>query len=198
MRNNLLQRVNDGDGKPGSIKGPAVIFYIVSLVVAFLAGGYYERVKMPVPTRATGDVTAEAIAVSTPAEMATPAPIATAAPTARFSPPPLITSEPSSTPVRIEKAIAVAPSTPAPAATVAAIATPAPVAASTPAKQPGSVTVTEPVTDIPVKDAGKIVGYINLQPGAQIVPLSVENGQIKFKSGDRFAYVPVKSTDMQH
>jgi len=180
----LLQRVNAGNEKPGSLKGVAIAFYFISLIVAFIAGGYYERAKAPATPATTMIETVSAI--PTPAEQ-TPAPLATAAPVpaTHFTPPALITSEePSSTPLRIEKALAVAaPSTAAAPAT-------------TPVKQPGAVTITEAVNDIPVKQDGKITGYINLQPGRQIVPVSVENGQIKVKSGDSFVYVPVKSTDM--
>ena len=185
---NLLQKVNDGNGKSGSLKGPAFAFYLISLVVAFIAGGYYERAKAPVVPSTTMVETVSAIA--TPPEQI-PEPLATVAPapTTHFTPPVLITSEePSASPVRIEKAVAVAPSTAAPKAS--------PVAAATPVKQPGAVTITEAVTDIPVKQDGKITAYLNLQPGQQIVPVSSENGQIKVKSGDSFYYVPVKSTDM--
>ncbi|MGB8352698.1 MAG: hypothetical protein WCD79_02320 [Chthoniobacteraceae bacterium] len=189
MKNSMLQRVNDGNGKSGSLKGPAIIFYLISLVVAFIAGGYFERAKAPVvPNRVNVETVSE---ISTPPEQ-TPAPLApaTPAPTASFKPPVLITSEgPSSTPVRIEKAVAVAP-------VVASVPSIAAAPVVTPAKQPGAVTLTEAVTDIPVKQDGKITGYINLQAGQQIVPVSVENGQIKVKSGDNFVYVPVKSTNM--
>ena len=199
MKNSMLQRVSNSNEKPGSLKGPAIIFYAISLIVAFIAGGYYERAKAPVaPTATVAEATPEAL--PTPQEPISPAPLASATPATHFTPPPLITSEPSSTPVRVEKAVAVAPS-PSIAASPAPViaATPSMVASTPPpARQPGAVTVLETVTDIPVKDGGKIVGYINLQPGAQIVPVSVENGQIKFKSGERFAYVPVKSTDMKH
>ena len=196
MKNSMLQKVNDGNGKSGSLKGPAIVFYLISLVVAFIAGEYFERAKAPAVTY-TNTVGFVSDATTSPSQ--TPAPLATAtpAPTASFSPPALITSEePSSTPVRIEKAVAVAPATVA--ATLKASAAPSIAATpvATPAKQPGAVTITEAVTDIPVKQDGKITGYINLQAGQQIVPVSVENGQIKVKSGDSFVYVPVKSTDM--
>jgi len=183
MKNSLLQRVNEGNANGGSLKGVAVAFYLISVIVAFIIGGYYERAKAPAAPVTTTVETVSAI--PTPADQI-PAPVATAAPVpaTHFTPPTLITStEPSSTPVRIEKAVSVAPSV-------------ASAPAATPVKQAGAVTVTEAVTDIPVKQDGKITGYINLQPGRQFVPGPVENGQIKMKSGDGFYYVPVKSTDM--
>src|SRR5580658_5070720 len=97
----ILQRVNEGNDKPGSLKGVAVAFYFISLIVAFIAGGYYERAKVPVaPATAMVDpVSATPTPSDQPAPIATPAPV----PATHFTPPALITSEePSSAPVRIE------------------------------------------------------------------------------------------------
>jgi hypothetical protein len=94
-------------------------------------------------------------------------------------------------PIRIEKATPVSP--------VAHASPAAPAAGGSAMASTKTVTITEPVLGIPVKQDGKITGYINLVKGQQITPVSVENDQIKVKSGENsFVYVPVKSTDMTH
>lgn len=197
MRNSLLQKVGDAPDKPSSMRGAAVIFYFISLLVAFLAGIYFERLKVPPSMEGTDKAPpSETEASETPATgsagmVATGTPSASPSPTAAkpFTPPTLISqTESSSTPVRVEKALPVVASSP-----TAVV----PSMAPSPAAHPGDVTVTEAI-EIPVKQGDKVVGYINLRPGQQITPVSVDNGQIKVKCGENFVYVPVKSTDMPH
>jgi hypothetical protein len=200
MNNNLLQKVGNESHRSSSGNGLKLMIYAVSLVVAFIAGARYEHAKAPAAPDMESKVT-QSMAEPTPAPIAAATPSATPAAVVKAATPALITytgdsPKPAATPVRVEKAIAIAtPSatTTMPAAPVAPVAVPIPVA-----KPANAVTVTEAV-EIPVKQGAKVVGYINLKPGQYIVPVSVDNGQIKVKTGENFVYVPVKSTDMpQH
>jgi hypothetical protein len=202
----LLQKINHGAEKPRSGTGLKIAAYALSLFLAFLAGTRYERATQAVPDRvqpaANSSAPAETKAdVPQPSDAATPS-MAHESPKPAEPEMPLITpltpsSTPSqmsaaaSTPVRIEKAIPVYNTT-------VASNKPAPAPASaSPAKQSAGVTILEPV-QIPVKDAGRIVGYINLQKGQQITPVGIEKDQIKIKCGDSIVYVPVRSTDLSH
>ena len=202
----LLQKVKTKTDKPRSDAGLKLAFYMVSLVLAFLGGIRYERGSNPAatPVQLPADVSTPAQAktdVSQPAEPAIPSatpqstkpaepqntyitPLSPSSPTARLS-----VAAATSTPVRIERAIALDAPAPTPGKPVAVLA------AASPVKPSGGVTILEPV-QIPVKDGGRIVGYINLQKGQQITPVGVEKDKVKIKCGDSIVFVPVNSTDM--
>ena len=181
----LLKKFNEGNNKPKSAAGLKVALYIISLIIAFVGGAQYERSKIQAPTQSQAAM--EPAAEATPSTADIPQ-ISATRPSA--TPVPEASAVAVETPMRIEKAIPVTPVA-TPHATSAAVAT----SAASPDSRAGSVTLVEPV-QIPVKQSGKIVGYINLQRGQQIVPVAVEKDQIKVKCGEEFVYVPVKSTDM--
>jgi hypothetical protein len=176
----LLQKVNHESGKPSSGNLLKVVFYVLSLAVAYFAG--YEHSKThPSVTENAPEAVSAAPSPATPAEDAAAVPLPT--PGAMPSATPALIGE--MTPVRVEKATAVAPSS-----------TSAPSAA--PVKQANDATITEPL-EIPVKDGdGKITGYINLQRGQLVTVIAVDHDQIKIKSGNSSVMVPIKSTDMAH
>jgi hypothetical protein len=192
----LLHKIHNETDKPKSGGGLKIAFYLLLLVVAYFAG-YYERPKTHAPadesvpqatlsavpsSQAPTDDAAAAVPLSSPAAaLSTPAAVPSATPG-------IIGDISTATPPQVEKAVVVAPS-------AAPSSAPAPAAA--PAKQANQVTITEPV-EIPVKEGGKITGYINLQRGQVITPIAVEQDQIKIQSGTSFVMVPVKSTDMAH
>lgn len=193
----LLQKVQHESDKPGSGSGLKLVFYVISLIIAFLAGQYHERSKHHEEVASAPETTmAAATPEETPVVAPTPTPVASQPVVAATTPSPrptLISETPTPMPsssTRIERATAVE-RTPAATQTTASAAVPIP----SPAKQAGDVTITEPV-EIPVKTDGKITGYINLQKGQVITPISVEKDAIKVKSGSGFVMVPVKSTDM--
>ncbi len=184
----LLQRVNDESQKPGSGGLLKVVLYVLSLVVAYFFG-YFEhsRTHPQTPASPGPEMVSVAPAPSSPADTASAVPLPSPAAATPSAPPEAAISpsaSPSDTPVRVERGIAVV-------ASASTVPSPAPLATK-------GVTITEPV-EIPVKDdKGKITGYINLQRGQVITPISVENDQIKIKSGKSFVFVPVSSTDMAH
>ncbi len=188
MKNNLLQRVSHEPENEGSINGMKILFYILSLAVAFMAGEYRERTKSHAPAPAPSTQETQAVAATPPPQVAVvPTPSATPAAVVatHSSTPGLISSTP--TPTRIERAVA-----------VSTTQAPVPVVVNPPAvplKNANDVTITEPV-EIPVKQDGKITGYIHLQKGQVVTPVAVEKDQIKIKSGASFVLVPIKSTDM--
>ena len=208
----LLQKVNSESEKPGSGLLLKVVLYMLSLGAAYLCGYYQHSKSHPAPVAETPEVVASAptpAAPGSPAEAASPVPLASSLPSASSSPEALPSASVEAppvaegTPILIKRAEAVAPSPVVAAASTAQspaplLSLPAAGAVPTPSplKQLSSVTVTEPV-QIPVKDDdGKITGYINLQKGQSITPLSVKDGQIKIKSGKSTVMVPVSSTDM--
>ena len=185
----LLQKIHSEKEKAKSGNGLKVVFYLLSLAVAF-AFGHYEGAK---DHASTADTTQQAPPAAapiplpmTPSEAADTVPVSTPA-VVRSATPALITMA-ETTPVRVEKAIAVTPST-APSA--------APAPSADPVKPANTVTITEAV-QIPVKQGNKITGYINLQKGQVVTAIEVDHDEIKIKSGESFVMVPVKSTDMAH
>ena len=151
-----------------------VVLYLLSLTLAYLFG-YYEHPKTPESAPAVSESTTPAQAAP---DEAAAVPLATTG-AMPSSTPELVSATP---PAKVEQAVAVAPSAPA----------------ASPVKPANTVTITQPV-EIPVKDdGGKITGYINLQRGQTVTPLSVDHDQIKIKSGSTFVMVPVTSTDMAH
>lgn len=177
MKPSLLQRVDNGDATSASTGGLRFVVYLMSVVIAFFAGEYFAHIKTSpiVPAPAPLNAVSEPIPSAEPSAQnpAAPAVSATLAsePTASVAPA-----------IRIEKAIPVAPAT-----SVAVFS----------ATQPQGVTILEPV-EIPVKQGGKIVGYINLQRGQQVTPIAVEHDRIKIKCGANFVFVPIKATDLAH
>ena len=198
----LLQKLNNESGqstKPGN--GLKVTFYLLSLGVAYMFG-YYQHPKTlpPAPDAMPPSTLTAGPSTSTPSEEASTVPLTAPAATPSLvaalpsATPAIIGDLPKSSPPRVEKALAVTPLSSAPASSAPSAI---PIPAAAPEKQANQVTITEPV-EIPVKQDGKITGYINLQKGQLITPVSVDHDQIKIKTGSGFVMVPVKSTDMAH
>jgi hypothetical protein len=197
----LLQKIHNESEKSKSGNGLKIAFYLISIGAAYLVGYYQHPRVQPVPDGVPEATLSAPPSATTPADEAATVPLST--PVAIPSPTPaLIGAMPQSPPpVRVEKAVAITPLSPSQAPSVASpsVASPSavPIPAATPEKQANQVTITEAV-EIPVKQDGKITGYINLQKGQLITPVSVDHDQIKVKSGEGFVMVPIKSTDMAH
>jgi hypothetical protein len=169
-KNTLLHKIDDGHGKPPGSPFK-IIFYLIILAILFYFGKSLMSTSKPGTTSQTEPVPA-AETSATPV-----APIAVATPT----------------PV----AAAPIPVVPAPPVNAEKTAPPAPSVTAPPMTSPGTVTVTEAV-EVPMKHGGNLVGFINLQPGQQIKPFSMDDKQLMIRFGDNVGSVPISSTSLKH
>ena len=172
-KNSLLQKVDDDPANASSFSPGKIIFYLAVLALAFYFG---QRLMSP----------------SEPAVKAEPAPVATAAPV-----PTVANVAPAAKPSKLATAPVVSNIVSAPALRTSAPVSAPPSVASAPIPMPESVIITQPV-EVPMKHGGKVVGYINLQPGQQIKPFSMDDKQAMIRFGENVGSLPLSATSLKH
>jgi hypothetical protein len=170
-KNTLLHKIDDGHGKPPGSSPFKIIFYLIILAILFYFGKSLMSTSKPGSTSQTEPVPAAE------ASAAPVAPIAVATPPTVVAPPIPIVPAP---PAHVEQTAPAAPSVTAP-----------------PMTSPQTVTITEAV-EVPMKHGGNLVGFINLQPGQQIKPFSMDDKQLMVRFGDNIGSVPINSTSLKH
>jgi hypothetical protein len=182
-KSSLLQKVDDDRDKRSSGSVFKIIFYLIILGIAFYFGESLMRQSKPESKESS----------SLPA-------------TATAQVPSQITAEPSAAPV-----IHSAAATPAQSPITEAVSPPAvpmptlhdehmlpaaPSVTAAPLTFPETVTITEAI-EVPMKHGGSVVGYINLQPGQQIKPYSMDDKQLMVRFGDNTGSIPINSTSLK-
>jgi hypothetical protein len=173
-KNTLLHKIDDGHGKPPGSSLFKIIFYLIIIGIAF----YFGKSLMSSSKPANPETAYQTEPPPGAAPSAAPVvPIAVATPTP-VTPAPI-------------------PVVPAPPVHVENTPPPAPSVTAPPMTSPGTVTVTEAV-EVPMKHGGSVVGFINLQPGQQIKPFSMDDKQLMIRFGDNVGSVPISSTSLKH